>query len=242
MLQARAVLGQTRAGEELGLETFSASWQGRPVILTFLGGGRGAPQELLRRFLRRKLPHAVVLLGVGTGLQPGLEAGGVVVADRVGAFDPSGERPAWIPAGTALLAEARLQTRSSSTTGSRAPAPVLGPVLSRISGLHLSPAEQRLTTRQGVAVLDRTAVGAAAACRDAGVPFLALLGVSQRAAALSAHDDPAALSTALRTMAHLALRIAVAGEGQRRLTTKSPARIASPARARPAVGRSPRKK
>jgi len=138
---------------------------GRSVVVVSTGDGARNAERGLRAALASWRPHRVLVLGIAGGLTDELEVGQVVLGERL--LDATGPAPApdraWGEAAGVFCASATV-----------------------FSSLRLAVTpEEKLATRDGLpegpAVVDLESAAFARAASDAGVPFVVMRAVSDRA-------------------------------------------------------------
>lgn len=131
--------------------------------------GVGAqPAEVVARRLLKAGVAALVSWGVGGGLAPDLQPGDVVIADRVG----------WTSGDVAV--DAAWAARLADAMREAGVAATAGPLWSHVN-VVTSIAEKQQLAERGYIAVDMESIGVARAAQAAGVPFVAVKGVSDPA-------------------------------------------------------------
>ena len=137
-----------------------------PVEFSVVGVGPrrsgNAMAEVLAKARRR--PEGVLMLGVAGAVEPGMETGEVVLADRY-LLDSGEQTSAEIPADAALLEVAEAAAAELRMPVSRGGSLTVNHLVAE--GWE----RQQLREKYGVASVNMEDHGVASACRDAGVPF-----------------------------------------------------------------------
>jgi adenosylhomocysteine nucleosidase len=123
-----------------GLRAWTGTLDGHAVVLALAGIGKVASASLATALILRAKPRAIVFSGVAGGLDPDLQIGDVVIADRLiqydaGVFEPNGlhvYQPGHLPF-----------NNPTDVLGYTPPAGLIGSVRARLSGIELTPVGER---------------------------------------------------------------------------------------------------
>lgn len=211
-----------------GIPCVSASFAGRRVVVAATGVGKVNAALTTTLVVERFAPSAVVFTGVAGVLDPDLQPGDVVVAETLVHHDllrytEAGERPRVIkspatgvpnpielPASPELLALA-LDTAPDvaleGIAGARPPRVRFGTIATGDSfiGAQAKKAQLRADFRAHACEMEGAAV--AQVCRELGVPFLVVRGLSDRASGDAPEEARRNLRVAARNAAALALAV-----------------------------------
>ncbi len=166
----RRRMAVTESAAQAGVVWYAGRLQNTPLLLVQTGMGREAAQRAASFTLSRFAPEALVSFGFAGGLSPQLEAGAVLLCQRLYcAGIDSG--PPEITSDAALLAAAQAVRVAGKV-------PSLGDCLT-IDHLASQPAEkQALAAAYPAAVLEMESYWVGLACAEHNVPFLGVRAVS----------------------------------------------------------------
>jgi adenosylhomocysteine nucleosidase len=211
-----------------GIPCVSARLAGRRVVVAATGIGKVNAALTTTLVVLRFSPAAVVFTGVAGALDPDLQPGDVVVAERLVHHDllrytEAGARPRIVKspstgepnpaeyfASPELLALA-LDTASGlaleGVPGSRPPRVRFGVVATGDSFIGARAKKEQLRAEFGAHACEMEGAAVAQVCRELGVPFLVVRGLSDRASGDAPEEARRHLGVAARNAAQAALAV-----------------------------------
>jgi adenosylhomocysteine nucleosidase len=223
-----AVLADLSPTSVRGIRCVSASFAGRRVVVAATGVGKVNAALTTTLVVERFAPSAVVFTGVAGALDPELQPGDVVVAQTLVHHDllryteagavprvikspaTGAPNPIEYPASPELLALA-LDTASGlaleGISGARPPRVRFGAIATGDSfiGAQAKKAQLRADFRAHACEMEGAAV--AQVCRELGIPFLVVRGLSDRASGDAPEEARRNLGVAARNAAAAALAV-----------------------------------
>jgi len=211
-----------------GIPCVVGTFAGRRVVVAATGVGKVNAALTTTLLVERYAPAAVVFTGVAGGLDPELQPGDVVVAERLvhhdllrytesGAFprilkSPSTGEPnpiefASSPPLLALALDTAGGLALEGLPGARPPRVRFGTIATGDSFIGAVAKKTQLRRDFGAHACEMEGAAVAQVCRELGVPFLVVRGLSDRAAGDAPEEARRHLGVAARNAAALALAV-----------------------------------
>ena len=155
----------TKAALPGGVEYYSGGVRDKDVALFVSGMGEERAYKAAKAACAELRPVAYICIGLSTALEERIGPGGVVVGES--AISP--DRSVTYPADASLLSTARAALEDAAT---------FAPLTASLRVAWRSVDKRLIAAHCPAAALDMESFGAAKACAEAGVPFLAVRAIS----------------------------------------------------------------
>lgn len=191
---------------------------GRELLLARTGMGPNNAEAVARRLFSEAPVAAALSVGVAAGLSPLLQAGDLIVGDRVILYRQSDTTP------QSFSCDPGLQKWAQTLLGRSVSRHFLGPIVTVERALLTSEEKHRLAVESGALAVDMESAAIASAASDRAVPFLAIRAILDPAKEdlkidfgqfLNGQGEPRWLSLARYLLAHPLALSHLVGLGRR---------------------------